>query len=121
MENEELQPCPFCGGYAELKTGRSRVYGKAYFVECQNCYIRTDRWGQEAPLGPQYAIEFWNARSSSAALSVLPEASAALRILLPVLQRKADAGPCMHDMLTRAQFVALYAQVRAALAAAGGE
>lgn len=54
---EELKPCPFCGGEAELWASEDGIYG----VWCSNpdCYMDVDtrdRTSKEA------AIEAWNTR-----------------------------------------------------------
>lgn len=50
----ELKPCPFCGGEAEL-TGFD---APEFWVWCPNCKASTD-----AHTGKQSAIEAWNIRA----------------------------------------------------------
>ncbi len=62
MQNE-LKPCPFCGGKANLK--EKYIHGvanrKNYWVVCTNCQIRIqDRNSVEK------AIEQWNRRVDNA-------------------------------------------------------
>ena len=51
MENE-LRPCPFCGGEPELLGKR------AFYVWCDKCETRGDYYNTEAE-----AIEAWNTRA----------------------------------------------------------
>lgn len=54
MSLEELKPCPFCGGEAELQENN----GIEYAVICQRCFCRTE-W---CVLYKQDAITAWNTR-----------------------------------------------------------
>lgn len=56
--NNELKPCPFCGGKAELI---ERIYGayKDVTVACKQCGIRSTLFSNDLE-----AITFWNRRAS---------------------------------------------------------
>lgn len=64
---EELRPCPFCGGGAELAfggEGSCTTKGKS-FVRCKVC----NALGEKFEVSPRYcsddkAIEAWNRRAS---------------------------------------------------------
>ena len=74
MENE-LKPCPFCGGKAYLES-RHRAFIDAKttlvaFVRCKSCNARTQRFKLEdfgrtsySRLANRKAIEAWNRRVS---------------------------------------------------------
>lgn len=51
--SEELKPCPFCGGDAQI----DEICGEEYSAECKNCeigtYFNTDK---------QKVIDAWNRR-----------------------------------------------------------
>ena len=49
----EIKPCPFCGGKAEL----FHSYDGYYCVQCTVCYCSTLNFRKE-----QTAINFWNRR-----------------------------------------------------------
>lgn len=55
MNNEELKPCPFCGGEAEIV-----MSGGDRRVECKKCGARSDWYDTEAE-----AIAAWNRRNYS--------------------------------------------------------
>lgn len=65
MENRELEPCPFCGGKAELN---GRFVGKKYYVSCSNCLTRTVYSPVES-----YCIAVWNNRKYEPAISDLSD------------------------------------------------
>lgn len=55
---EEVKPCPFCGGAAELK---SAIYGgDTFFVVCHACEIRTFLFAS-----PAKAVRVWNRRAGN--------------------------------------------------------
>ena len=55
---EEVKPCPFCGGAAELK---SAIYGgDTFFVVCHACEIRTFLFAS-----PAKALRVWNRRAGN--------------------------------------------------------
>ena len=57
---EELKPCPFCGGKADLVdyglTGRMKV------VQCSDCGARTRAFDPKVKCG-ENAIDAWNRRA----------------------------------------------------------
>ena len=60
---DELKPCPFCGGEAEIETfypsSPMRLLGWKYaYVECQVCGCRSG-----VKIGVDEAIETWNRRA----------------------------------------------------------
>ena len=38
-ERDELKPCPFCGGEAEMCSHSDRA-GKYWYIGCKNCFSR---------------------------------------------------------------------------------
>ncbi|MBR2208098.1 MAG: Lar family restriction alleviation protein [Synergistaceae bacterium] len=60
--SEELKPCPFCGGEAEVCADEN----EEYFVSCTKCTALfgycTDTWGEYETEAA--AIEAWNRRVS---------------------------------------------------------
>ena len=60
-KDEELKPCPFCGGKAKLRIIRSGEDSENTFVECKDCFARIN--GYEGAFGmPDEAISEWNHR-----------------------------------------------------------
>ena len=64
MSEEELRPCPFCGGAAEISYGRFGGKDTSY-VMCRKCAAQ----GEFFVVSPKYAsneraIEAWNRRMS---------------------------------------------------------
>lgn len=57
MENE-LLPCPFCGGEAEILTAESMHGGYLFGIMCNDCRSRGDVYDTEAK-----AIAAWNTRA----------------------------------------------------------
>ena len=62
--NEELKPCPFCGGGAEMSQGRFDGKDTSY-VMCKKCAAR----GEFFVVSPKYAsnekaVKAWNRRTS---------------------------------------------------------
>ena len=59
---EELKPCPFCGGKAEVLTDEN----EEYYVSCTECTALlgycTDTWGDYST--EDEAIEAWNRRAN---------------------------------------------------------
>lgn len=59
--SEDLKPCPFCGGEAEVHPSsdwNTRFSGKTFFVWCDKCETRGDYYNSEAE-----AVAAWNARA----------------------------------------------------------
>ena len=54
MENEELKPCPFCGGKAYIEKNR---YKYAYWIKCYDCRVETEAYDYV-----EEAINVWNRR-----------------------------------------------------------
>ena len=68
---EELKPCPFCGGEAEVAEGTYTAWEEGYSVRCRHCALT---FGASGRLGECYewscsfkseeeAIEAWNRRA----------------------------------------------------------
>lgn len=61
--SEELKPCPFCGGEAEIISGSefrdfvSEPIDELFFVKCSKCYVPTALFPS-----PQEARKAWNRR-----------------------------------------------------------
>lgn len=51
---ETLEPCPFCGGAAEI------VHARNYYAWCDSCETRGDWYSTEAE-----AIKAWNTRAQT--------------------------------------------------------
>ena len=73
---EELKPCPFCGGEAEICSAfENKFLGKYWYVRCKTCYSRgSDIYesGKELEPNQEYeaikgawdkAIKAWNRRA----------------------------------------------------------
>ena len=63
MNDEELKPCPFCGGNAIVKVKTFDVFNAAAWIECDRCHARTDL--VEASVNytaVERAKEYWNRR-----------------------------------------------------------
>lgn len=61
--SEELKPCPFCGGQAELieTMGSQAAAFSPYFrVTCTDCGIHQDQWDER-----KLAISAWNTRADT--------------------------------------------------------
>lgn len=53
--NEQLKPCPFCGGKAEL-----RCFMNFFWVKCIKCEVSTD-----AKPSLEKTIKAWNRRTNN--------------------------------------------------------
>lgn len=53
--NEQLKPCPFCGGKPKIYT----FANEEYYVKCDGCYARTDLYDSE-----NCAKKAWNRRAN---------------------------------------------------------
>ncbi len=58
--SDELLPCPFCGGEAEVKNNH-RFRGVFVWVGCEDCHIGTETYSMDA-LG--MAAKLWNTRTA---------------------------------------------------------
>lgn len=68
IEREELKPCPFCGGKAEMRiTVKNRIEerkrGKAHLVMCKVC-----RASSRAEFDENKSVEKWNRRTDDGKL-----------------------------------------------------
>ena len=65
----ELKPCPFCGGPADLRSYTNAAGKKSWTVRCRNmCVVtcsRRDERGRWRPTLRKEAIEIWNRREGS--------------------------------------------------------
>lgn len=71
----DLKPCPFCGGKAEICSDVNRIMGKFWYIRCKKCYCRgSGIYESGRKLEPQEeyaaiigawekAIESWNRRA----------------------------------------------------------
>lgn len=60
---DELKPCPFCGGEADLF---EENFGKTVWVQCTECGLSTSRYDKDAIVdnknGEEWATSRWNRR-----------------------------------------------------------
>lgn len=59
---DELKPCPFCGGEAQIKhliTAGVRTHSR---VECTRCHVKTDFYVHQ--FGERNVIKVWNRRTN---------------------------------------------------------
>jgi hypothetical protein len=62
---ENLLPCPFCGGKAQIKMSQYCEDGMETWVECKDCHVATDRC--DGPYGlADMAAASWNMRTQHA-------------------------------------------------------
>lgn len=66
---DELLPCPFCDGPAQLACGGPGLH----FVRCEGCTASTDDGSRER------AVRLWNTRTHATAIRERDEARALLR------------------------------------------
>lgn len=93
-EREKLEPCPFCGGHAEL-TQYDAAPGRWWRVECRYCCAKSPGAKQ-----PELAVPGWNRRSTSAAVRGMREAlEGSLISLLPMARAWVDTVHAPNDRL----------------------
>ena len=57
---DELKPCPFCGGEAEVrKFTETKYFVQCFFVQCKSCLIGSTFTSE------QLAVDAWNRRISN--------------------------------------------------------
>lgn len=76
--NDELKPCPFCGGPAEIISGPPGCH----YIRCQCCHASTDDRGYDR------AIRSWNTRAPIPIDEAVREDATRYRYL-----RNRDPGP----------------------------
>lgn len=60
---DKLKPCPFCGGEAELRVGRSRMTGRrVYTILCTNVECPILDLKTKMSFDKKQVIEEWNRR-----------------------------------------------------------
>ena len=67
MSADNLLPCPFCGGAAEISVGEHSFNGAK--VICTNCFAEGTLFGADAAQGCSHvseAIAAWNRRAAPA-------------------------------------------------------
>lgn len=61
--NEQLKPCPFCGGKGEIHQApinfRLGIEDEVYWVQCRNCFAKAGNSYSE-----EKAISGWNRRKN---------------------------------------------------------
>lgn len=66
MFDENLKPCPFCGGEGEIEYEYVDGYYQKYYswvhVVCQKCYATIGRTYDDRDRSKRYAIKTWNTR-----------------------------------------------------------
>lgn len=62
--SEELKPCPFCGGEADLAKGKFGDGKTSHYVECMKCAGMADMYGDS-----DSAIAAWNTRTKATTLA----------------------------------------------------
>lgn len=89
QDAQQLLPCPFCGGEAELKIDTIDVWlaQRLYTVECSNgeCLAVSDRFA-----APERATAWWNRRAESAELAALRQQVTQLEAQLATATITAD-------------------------------
>ena len=58
--SENLKPCPFCGGEAELVIENHREYPSTYYVACKSRCLRQYSYNVKG-----MAIKAWNRRENN--------------------------------------------------------
>lgn len=70
---EQLKPCPFCGGEAELCSTRLSEDCMGAYVACTSCHTQTDMM-EDAYAPFEDAVSAWNRRTLNPALQQVVEA-----------------------------------------------
>lgn len=67
----DLKPCPFCGGLAELRQGRKPDGNVSYgmtWIECRVCGCQTKNYPNDGYYGMRFSddavLDAWNRRAS---------------------------------------------------------
>lgn len=77
----ELEPCPFCGGGAELDPRQGYTYmrhgvarcGEAVAVYCRDCSAQVSICREDVPdVEPEHVVEWWNRRAAPAQPAYVP-------------------------------------------------
>ena len=111
--SDDLLPCPFCGGEAEVHEEQIHMEGSKYRTRCTVCYVQTDYY--DGPATPQLVSD-WNRR-----VWIDPEAYQAVKDQRNDLHYRLGALT-EETMRTRAEMEQNNAQLRAILAQMeGGE
>ena len=63
MKCDELLPCPFCWGEAQIGVNKESTV-REYFIGCMNCHIKLYKVGYKRFYDEAEAIEAWNTRSA---------------------------------------------------------
>lgn len=75
MKNEELLPCPFCGGKASLSTIRRDWY-RITADHADNCYLEGhEPYCPQADEQLQFLVRDWNTRSGFTAIDMTTAAA----------------------------------------------
>lgn len=92
--NEELKPCPFCGGEALLENTITQAS-----IMCCDCpaVMRRGHTTRSFDDGTQRAITAWNTRTTDARITSLEEEVGALRTLLEWYADQMCEGLCEKD------------------------
>ena len=80
QDAQQLLPCPFCGGEAEIESE-----GVTWYIWCDTCDFSIDWF-----VSSSHAIQCWNRRAESAELAALREA---MQKLVGIVRAWLDALP----------------------------
>ena len=118
-ETVELKPCPFCGG--DWVYTHRPVNGAQPHIGCKSCNARGPF---TAGMSEEQWVAAWNTRATQAdALAVMREAVEALEPALDFVLRYStrwDGVTCEHPSDTSVRARTTLANLRAAIARAGG-